>query len=269
MSANSKIEWTHHTFNPVWGCVRVSAGCEHCYAETWAKRTGFKVWGPAANTPRRTFGAKHWDEPITWNRDAAAAGVRERVFCGSMCDIAEDHPTTAAEVRKLWPLIRATPHLDWLLLTKRPERLHDVLPDDWGEGYPNVWLGTSVESQAVIERAYALAEIPAAIRFLSVEPMLGPVDLRDLLPDHGCGGGAPHPGCAMCAPALQLIIGGGESGVRARPCELDWLRDLRDQCAAAGVAFFLKQLGGHPDKRGHDAAVLDGKRHVAMPGGAA
>lgn len=284
MSEQTGIEWCDHTFNPVWGCIRVSAGCEHCYAEGFARRYGHRVWGPAANTARRTFGDGHWNEPLKWNRKAEG-GRPQRVFCGSMCDFAEDHPTTAAQLPRLWALIAATPNLRWLMLTKRPERLLDVLPADWGvDGYPNVWLGTSVENDAVLSRIERLLQVPAAEHFVSCEPLLGPVSLRgpwhDYLGDpawttepthgrycsaeHGCESGCPEP-MQVQLHRLSWVIAGGESGPGARPCALDWLRSLRDQCAAAGVPFFLKQLGGHPNKRGGELAVLDGVRHVAWP----
>ncbi len=115
MSQLTAIEWTDHTFNVAWGCMKVSPGCQHCYADTLSSRYGFDVWGPAATTERRTFGDKHWAEPYRWNKAAGNAGVRRRVFCCSMCDLFEDHPTIDAEREKLWPLIRATPHLDWRL----------------------------------------------------------------------------------------------------------------------------------------------------------
>ena len=137
MGENSGIEWTHHTFNPWWGCIKVSDGCKHCYAETLSERFSKNIWGPAATTDRRTFGEKHWNDPLRWNRKAEQEGIRYRVFCGSMCDWAEDHPVAEQERLKLWPLIQQTPRLDWLLLTKRPERIGDLLPDDWGEGYEN------------------------------------------------------------------------------------------------------------------------------------
>lgn len=109
MGKNSKIEWTHHTWNPWWGCVKVSQGCEHCYAETFAKRTGHSIWGPAKTTQRRTFGDKHWAEPLKWDADAAKAGERHRVFCASMADVFEDHPQLHAERPRLWSLIAQTP----------------------------------------------------------------------------------------------------------------------------------------------------------------
>jgi protein gp37 len=283
MSSRTGIEWTRHTFNPVWGCMKVSPGCANCYAETWAERFGHKVWGPAGTTERRTFGAAHWREPVRWNRQAALEGERRRVFCGSMCDIFEDHPVVDAEREKLWPLIRATPWLDWLLLTKRPERLATCLPADWGHGYDNVWLGTSVENQkAALERIPALLAVDAACHFLSCEPLLGPVELRGAWHDWLAGWTTepqhspwcdPHGGCHSTCPeplqvqtnAVRWVIAGGESGAEARPCDEAWLRTLRDDCFAVGAAFFLKQLGGHPDKRGHEAAVLDGHRFTDVP----
>lgn len=248
MSANSPIEWTDHTFNIAWGCEKVSPGCAHCYADTVSKRYGHGgVWGKDA--PRRTFGERHWAEPLAWDRKAEKEGIVRRVFCSSMCDVFEDHPTIDAEREKLWPLIRETPWLDWQLLTKRPERVLEHLPKDWGSGYANVWLGTSVESQRFILRAEMLAFIPARTRFISAEPLLRPLDLSVLFTHN----------------RIHWVVAGGESGPKCRPMHPTWARNLRDQCETAGVAFFLKQLGGHPNKRGHDDALLDGVRHVAMP----
>ena len=126
MGVETKIAWTDHTFNPWWGCVKVSPGCANCYAETFAKRTGHAVWG--AETDRRFFGDKHWAEPVKWNLAAAKAGVRRRVFCGSMCDVFEGPRPLLDDWRdQLWTLIRYTPNLDWLLLTKRPESLAEAM----------------------------------------------------------------------------------------------------------------------------------------------
>lgn len=254
MSANSAIEWTDHTFNIAWGCMKVSPGCQHCYADTLSRRYGHDVWGPAATTPRRTFGAKHWNEPLRWNAAAEREGVRKRVFSSSMCDVFEEHPTIDAEREKLWPLIRATPSLDWQLLTKRPERIAECLPDDWSAGYANVWLGTSVESQPYAWRVDELARVPAAVHFISAEPLLGPLNLGRQLE-------------RLSVSQTWWLIAGGESGPGARPMELGWAEWLRDQCWDNDVAFFLKQLGGHPNKRGHEQAVLDGVRYVEMPMG--
>lgn len=130
MADKTIIAWTHRTFNLAWGCTKVSPGCKNCYADTLSGRYGHSVWGP--KNPRRTFGPKHWAEPLKWNAEAQAAGTRLRVFSSSMCDYMEDHPTITQERAKLWPLIRATPHLDWQLLTKRSDRIAANLPADWG-----------------------------------------------------------------------------------------------------------------------------------------
>jgi protein gp37 len=224
LGKNSKIEWTHHTFNPWWGCTKVSAACAHCYAEAWAKRVGLKVWG--VSSPRRFFGEDHWRQPLHWNRQAQRAGVRRRVFCASMADVFEVRPELDPWRARLWELIEATPHLDWLLLTKRPERVAQFVP--WRGHWPdNVWLGTTVESQYWAERRIPmLAACPAKMRFLSCEPLLAPVDLRRWLGN-----------------AVHWIIAGGESGPGARPTHPKWLRDLRDQCVGSGVPFHFKQWG--------------------------
>lgn len=254
MSAKTAIEWTDHTFNIAWGCMKVSPGCQHCYADTLSRRYGHNVWGPAATTARRTFGDKHWNEPLRWNAAAEREGVRKRVFSSSMCDVFEAHPTIDAERAKLWPLIRATPWLDWQLLTKRPERIAECLPDDWGSGYANAWLGTSIESPEYLERIAILGEVPAVVHFVSAEPLLGPLSLRSYLELIG-------------VDEAWWVVAGGESGPYCRPMELEWARTLRDECWEIDVPFFLKQLGGHPNKRGHHEAVLDGVRYVEMPMG--
>lgn len=233
MGANSNIEWTNHTFNIAWGCEKISPGCKNCYADELSHRYGHDIWG--ANKPRRVFGEKHWNEPLKWNREAEKAGVPAKVFCSSMCDIGEDHPTIAQEREKLWPLIKATPHLIWQLLTKRSNRLAEILPADWGAGYQNVWIGTSVEDQKAADaRIPNLLALPAAVRFLSIEPLIGPVDFdRSRLGffdgTDGCG--------------IHWVIVGGESGPGARPMHPDWARSLRDRCQQLSVPFFFKQWG--------------------------
>lgn len=244
MAENTAIEWTDATFNIAWGCMKVSPGCTHCYADTLSRRYGHDVWGPAATTARRTFGEKHWGEPLRWNRAAEQAGVRRRVFCSSMCDVFEDHPTIDAERAKLWPLIRATPSLDWQLLTKRPERILARLPGDWGEGYPNVWLGTSVESQEYAdERIPHLLAVPARVRFLSCEPLLGRITFRWASWDPNSGKRVERWHLDGLA-GIHWVIVGGESGPQARLMDVGWADKLRLECADAGVAFFMKQDSG-------------------------
>jgi protein gp37 len=223
VAKNSRIEWTTHTFNPWWGCVKVSPACKHCYAESWAKRTGQDVWGIGAD--RRFFGEKHWTEPLQWDVEAAAAGVRARVFCASMADVFEDRRDLDPWREKLWALIAATPNLDWLLLTKRPHLIRNLVPltDIWPQ---NVWLGTTVEDQECAdERLPQLAAIPAAVRFISAEPLLGPVDLRNW------------------AKLIDWVITGGESGSKARPSSPSWFRHLLNQFMAADIPFHFKQWG--------------------------
>ena len=224
MGASTEIAWTDSTFNPWWGCQRVSPGCENCYAETFDKRVGRADWGPGSL--HRFFGDKHWNEPIKWNREAQAAGVRRRVFCASMADVFEDRRDLDEHRDRLWRLIAATPMLDWLLLTKRPENLAPMLPwrspgaAPWG----NVWIGTTVEDQKRADlRLPLLRLVPAIVRFVSFEPLLGPVSV-DLA-------------------GLHWAIIGGESGHRARPFDLDWARSLLVQARVAGCAPFVKQMG--------------------------
>jgi protein gp37 len=241
MAERSAIEWTDHTFNPWIGCTKVGPGCDHCYAEQLATKRLGVPWGPGA--PRRRTTAA-WKQPRRWDRRAAATGVRERVFCASLADVFDNEVPT--EWRSdLFALIRATPHLDWLLVTKRIGNAAHMI--EAAGGMPaNVWLGATIVNQAEADRDIPkLLATPATIRFLSMEPLLGPVDLRPLGQVYYAGG--DFYGQPMRAPmideALDWIIVGGESGPGARPMHPDWLISLRDQCAAAGVPFLFKQWG--------------------------
>jgi protein gp37 len=278
MGETTAIKWTDHTFNPWWGCSRVSPGCAHCYAETFSKRTGHDVWG--ATAPRRVIGPHTWNDPIRWNRAAEAAGRPALVFAASMADVfeavADDRPmvdskgevvegrTVAGERRRLFELVEATPWLRWQILTKRPENVLELVPETWLEGFPsNVWLGTTVEDQQrADERVPVLLELPAVVRFLSCEPLLGPVELRPEwleleLQAFGANG-------ATFFPRVDWIIAGGESGPGHRPLEVDHARRLRDLARAHDVAFFFKQHGGRtPDAGGN---LLDGEELLELPG---
>jgi protein gp37 len=234
MSERTGIAWTDHTFNPWWGCFKVSPGCANCYAETLSSRYGQDVWGPAKTTQRRTFRPKHWQAPVKWNAAAEATQTRRRVFSGSMCDVFEDHPGVTAERWDLWRLIRSTPWLDWQLLTKRPENIEGMLPDDWGQGYANVWLGTSVEDQQrADERIPHLLTVPARIHFLSCEPLLGDLDLRGYLMMRGAG----------ATTGIDWIIIGGESGPKFRMMEPHWLANIVHEARqySPDAAVFVKQ----------------------------
>lgn len=245
MGKETKITWTDASFNAWWGCTKVSPGCAHCYAETMAKRTGHNIWGPG--TKRRFFGDKHWDEPLAWNAEAKKLGVRKRVFCSSMADVYEDAEGLDEQRTRLFHLIEDTPDLDWLLLTKRPENVNAMTPWGWGKkregfgGWPeNVWIGTSIESQQQAhDRLPHLAQIPARVKFVSAEPLIGPLTL-------GLNGIAPKSwgfGYVPVGELIDWVIVGGESGAGARPMDEQWARELKKECREAGVAFFMKQFG--------------------------
>lgn len=289
MSENSKIEWTDHTFNPWTGCTKVSPGCAHCYAESWSKRSGIVEWGPGK--PRRRTSEANWRQPLKWNRLAGklpefdATQEREwhrpRVFCASLADWLD--PEVPVEwLVHLLQLIHATPNLDWLLLTKRPElwrermgkayqfgdreteRQHEFSQwlAEWTQppapdavAPDNVWIGTTVEDQErADQRIPAVLSIPAEIRFLSCEPLLGPVNLQQIgLEDESStllfplagevtfeGRNEPMP---LRMGGIHWVIAGGESGHHARPMHPAWLRSIRDQARSSYVPFLFKQWG--------------------------
>jgi protein gp37 len=232
----TNISWCAYAFNIAWGCVKISDGCTHCYADGFDRRTGGSHWGPQAQ--RRTFGEKHWREPAKWNKQAERDGRKHRVFCSSMTDVFLDDPVIAHELEKLWTLIKQTPFLDWQLLTKRPERIRECLPPDWGDGWPNVWLGVSVENRKHgVPRIAILREIPAVVRFLSCEPLLEDLGKLDLT-------------------GIGWVIVGGESGARFRPMSHDWAKAIRRQCREHNVPFFFKQSAALYPGRGIE---LDGE----------
>lgn len=306
MGEASAIEWTDHTFNPWWGCVKISPACKNCYAEKHDARFAGNDphWGVGSS--RRFFGDKHWNEPRRWNDAAAKARKQARVFCASMADVFEDREDLVEHRDRLWHLIDETPWLNWLLLTKRPENIAHMLPGKQPPrdpayqfaAYPrapsNVWLGTTIEHQDYIERAAHILRINASVHFLSCEPLLGPLDITGVLtrkletPDGlvlegeaavGHGGIWRH--------AIDWVIVGSESGNARRDTHPAWIRSLRDQVANAGKHFFLKQaqpwnhgaemvvaLGigkgdGTHEKAGGllGAPYLDGRQHLDVPAG--
>ena len=179
MRRQTGVSWCDHTFNGWIGCTKLSPGCTNCYAETIAARFWQEtVWGPKAT--RKLNSETYWAQPHRWNRRAKREQIPRLIFSGSMCDIFEEHPVADATRPRLWTLIADTPHLTWLLLAKRPERIADHLPQGWP--WPHCWLGVSVENQRYAnERIPILLSIPAAHRFLSCEPLLGPLDLERYL----------------------------------------------------------------------------------------
>lgn len=260
MSANTKIQWAHHTFNPWIGCTKVSPLCANCYAEvqTFARvqrGKGRELWGPTADRHRTS--AANWREPLAWNAAAAAVGERHRVFCASLSDVFEDRRDLDPWRADLWSLIEQTPALDWLLLTKRPQNVARLAPADIVR---RAWVGYSGVDDAGVA---AVTRLHARVRFLSVEPLVAPADLdvavfplcRRTREEHDreCLGGL------NCDERpIDWVIVGGESGPCARPCDLEWIRSIVAQCAAAGVPVFVKQLGRAP-------AMSDASWRAAQP----
>lgn len=236
MSERSAIEWTDATWNPVRGCTKISPGCKFCYAETFAERfRGVEGHPYEAGFDFRLVPQK-LEEPLRWRRP-------RRVFVNSMSDLFHQQVPTAF-IRKVFEVMEAAEQHTFQVLTKRAGRLARVAPKlPWPA---NVWMGVSVESELYVERAALLREVPAAIRFVSAEPLLGPL-------------------VSLPLSGIHWVIVGGESGRKARPMELAWARELRDRCEEVGVSFFLKQLGGRTSKRGGDAARLDGRRWLQFP----
>lgn len=244
MGTKTGIEWTDATWNPMTGCTKISAGCDHCYAATIAyskTRENYLRRIPVRdNLANREdpFAPRFWEErldaPLRWREP-------RRIFVNSMSDVFHAHFTIEMIARVFGIMEQASWH-QFQLLTKRPERaarLADRLP--WPD---NVWLGTSIENMVVASRADRLRGVPAAVRFISAEPLLGPLDHLDLT-------------------AIDWVIGGGESGLGSRPCHPDWARGLRDSCRRKGVAFFWKQWGGRTPKAG--GRVLDGREWNEYP----
>lgn len=246
MGETTGISWTDHTFSPWEGCFKVSPGCTHCYAEARNERFNDGAhWGPPATTPRLMRSPSYWKQPERWNREAAKAGVRRRVFCASLSDVFEDHPGVVADRIRLFALIEQTPNLDWQLLTKRPENMARLAPRSWETRWPdNVWAGTTAENAEMLaRRAPYLRQIPARVRFLSCEPLLEPLEelARELWPER--------------RPEIHWVIVGGESGSKARPFLLDWARRIVVDCAELGIACFVKQMGDQP-RLGYDGPAL-------------
>jgi protein gp37 len=227
MAEITGIQWTDSTFNPWWGCTKVAPGCDNCYAAALDARTGGDYW---VNSPRQ-MSVQNWNKPIRWNREAEANMVRHKVFCGSMCDWT-DNKAPVGQLDRLWDLIRVTPMLDWQLLTKRAPNIRKSLPDDWGDGYKNVWLGVTVENRAHgLPRIEHLRELPAKVRFLSIEPLLEDIGDLDLT-------------------GINWVIVGGESGPRARKMEATWAERIVAQCREQEIPIFFKQWGGRSANKG-------------------
>ena len=232
MAENSKIEWCNHTFNPWIGCQKVSPGCDHCYAERERDHRFHQVkWGPHGPRKRTTDGT--WKGPLRWNREAETTGKRFRVFCASLADWL-DNKVPVSWRDDLAQLIHDTPHLDWLMLTKRIENFDKLAPWHRHDVPRHVWIGVTCKNQEWFDRRYKHLDDINAITFISYEPALGPLKI-----------GAARPDWVIC---------GGESGPGARRMKPSWVRALRAECADLDIAFFMKQIGSNhhrwPDIRG-------------------
>ena len=224
MGEKTEIAWTNATFNPWLGCQRISPGCDNCYAETMANRRKWVVWGPQGERKRTVPG--NWKKPLAWNRQAQAAGQPTLVFCASLADVFDNQAPEGAR-EDLWELIKSTPSLRWQILTKRPQNFQKMLPPDWPQGYPHVWLGVSTEDQEEYDRRWPLlAETGAAVKFISYEPALKEITIKNSQE------GVP-----------DWLIWGGESGPDARPFEPGWARKINRECGELGVKVFGKQWG--------------------------
>jgi protein gp37 len=262
MAEASKIEWTDSTFNPWIGCTKIAPACDHCYAADMANRYGWVEWG---NHPRKRTSEALWKGPLQWQHKAseffALNGRRRRVFCASLADVFDNQ--VPPEWRDdLWRLIEATPDLDWLLLTKRPQNIEGMLPEFWEKVKRNIWLGTTIEDQKHADQNVPhLLKHDSAVRFVSCEPLLGPLNLMEYIG-------------RVFSPTLDWVIAGGESGPHARESDPAWFRRLRDQCDLVHVPFLFKQWGEfapYPDESmyrvGKKAAGrrLDGALHDGFP----
>ena len=236
MSEQTIIAWTDHTFNAWMGCTKVSEGCRNCYAADLVKnRMGLGLWGKSA--PRQITKTP-WKNLWQWNLNARKEGVVRKVFCGSLMDWAEDREDLLNPRHRMWKAISSCESLIFQMLTKRPENIGKFLPEDWGKhGYPNVWLGCTIEDNRVAYRAASLIENPAPVHFVSYEPAIGPLDRLDLTD-------------------IEWVIYGGESGPGRRPENKQWARDMHKRCSDKGIAFFHKQSAGIRTEMGIE---LDGK----------
>ena len=238
MGETTSISWCDATWNPWIGCTKVSPACDFCYAaRDNERRKWVSGWGPGI--PRRR--TKTWGNPLTWNRKAAVTGLRPRVFCASLADVFDNEVPDEWRA-DLWALVKATPNLRWILLTKRIGNAAKMLPADWP--YPNAGLMATLANQEEWDRDWPkLARTPATWHGVSAEPLLGPIDIGTAKPD--------------------WLIVGGESGPQHRHTSPDWVRSLRDQCAANGVAFHFKQWGGVRPKS--NGCELDGREYKDFP----
>jgi len=245
MGDKTKISWTDHTWNPIRGCTRVSAGCLNCFMFTEQRRYGLD--------PTVVVKTKTWGQPRKWQREAEKAGRQDLVFVCSWSDLFHiDGDPWRPDV---WKVMAECPNLIFQVLTKRPERIADNLPADWGDGYANVWLGATTENQEMLEkRLPRLLDVPVTLHFISAEPLLGPLDVLavPMLDGDHLSREFTHVGSGA---RLGWTIIGAESGAKRRPMEIDWMTSLAAQCKAANCSCFVKQDGAA--KAGQQGRISD------------
>lgn len=258
MGEHTGISWCDHTFNPWMGCTKVSAGCTNCYAERENKLFQWvDAWGDKGH--RKKTSADNWKNPVKWATKAHNEGKHHKVFCASLADVFEDRPELIPWRSELFELIENTPDLDWLLLTKRPENIRPMFYRQWGSYEEdiicpdNIWMGVTTENQEMFDkRIPILLDTPTATKFISVEPMLGPINILDPVIER-----------------IDWVICGGESGPNARPIEREWIYGLQEQCDWSNTPFFFKQMGGNHKIDGHwGGDLLDGAQYHEFPKGA-
>lgn len=290
---NTKIAWATHTFNPWIGCSKVSQGCKFCYAEELMDKRYHKVnWGPG--NPRTLTSEGNWALPYRWNRQAQQQGIRPRVFCASLADIFDEEVPPDWR-KRLWGVVHDCNHLDWLMLSKRPQHFRAMLPagpgtegggGTFGTPWPWswVWLGVTCEDASQVDRLRILRSTPAALRFASLEPLLEcflpqdhlflcqrclgsmgwiptaeqkPLPIADALLANLMG---DCPDCLGTGWGIAWWILGGESGHQARPCHLEWIETIAAHVSANGGLPFVKQLGSHPLRAGTPFKVPPGTK---------
>lgn len=261
MGKQTNIAWCDKTFNPWVGCTKVSPACDNCYAENWAKRAGDVTWG----AERRRTSVANWKLPLKWDREAKEKGIRYKVFCASLADVF-DNKVPVSWRMDLFELIAQTTNIDWLILTKRIGNVQGMASGDgqmFNVIFNKVWLGITICNQEEADRDIPkLIDIPAKLRFLSIEPMLTPVDLKFMSRSFGFPEHISYDDvCYGMRQGIHWVIVGGETGANARPLYPHWVWSIKEQCRKANIPFFFKQWGEYLSQSQDLEKVINTKQH--------